>query len=206
MMYPYQLVLCSCRYQLIRLHASSLGENCKLLEMFEDVDLIVYCVSLTDYDQFSYDINGNATNKMLESKRLFESIVNHPVCAEKDFLLILTKFDLLEEKIEQVPLTRCEWFHDFNPVISIHQNSNNNNNPNASLAQRAFHYIAAKFKGEFYSLTGNRLYVSWVTGLEADSVDKALKYGREILKWDYEKPNFTMNELSSGSVEASTSS
>lgn len=174
--------------------------------MFEEVDLVIYCVSLTDYCQFSYDANGDATNNMLKSRNLFETIVNHPISSEKDFLLILTKFDILEEMIEQVPLTLCEWFHDFNPVLSTNPNANLSNNSNASLAQRAFHYIASKFKAEFYSLTGNRLYVSRVSGLEADCVDEALKYAREILNWDFEKPTYNMNEWSSGSVEISTSS
>uniref|UniRef100_A0A5B7C8P6 Extra-large guanine nucleotide-binding protein 1 n=1 Tax=Davidia involucrata TaxID=16924 RepID=A0A5B7C8P6_DAVIN len=186
------------RYQLIRVHASSLGENCKWLEMFEDVDLVLFCVSLTDYD----DANGVPTNKMLESKKLFENIVTHPNFSQKNFLLILNKFDLLEEKIEQVPLTQCEWFHDFNPVISV--NPNGSSNP--SLAHRAFHYIAVKFKRLFYSLTGRNLFISLVTGLEPDSVDEAFKYAKEILKWDEEKPSTSVYDWSSGSIEASSSS
>ncbi|KAL8116185.1 hypothetical protein AgCh_022615 [Apium graveolens] len=193
------------RYQLVRIHSSSLGANCRWLEMFEDMDLIIYCVSLTDYDEYSYDIDGVPTNKMLESKKLFETIAAHPVCHQKNFLLILNKFDLLEEKIEQVPLTKCEWFHDFNP---IHSSSNSNTtsssrNPIAPLAQRAFHYIAAKFKQQFKDLTGNKLYVSRVTGLESDSVDEALRYGTEVLKWNYEKPSFITNDWTD-STETST--
>lgn len=197
-------------YQLIRVQSSSLGKNCKWMEMFEDMDLIIYCVSLTDYDEYSYDINGVSTNRMMESKKLFETIVTHPNCSQKNFLLVLNKFDLLEEKIEQVPLTRCEWFHDFNPLISSHQSSSRSSsssskNPVAQLAQSAFHYIASKFKRQFQSLTGNKLYVSRVTGLESDSVDEAIKYGTEVLKWKNEKPSFSVNEWSSGSIEASTS-
>ncbi|KAK1395063.1 Extra-large guanine nucleotide-binding protein 1 [Heracleum sosnowskyi] len=190
------------RYQLVRIHSSSLGKKCKWLEMFEDTDLIIYCVSLTDYDEYSYDISGVSTNKMMESKKLFETIVTHPVCHQKNFLLILNKFDLLEEKIEQVPLTQCEWFHDFNPVQSS-SNSSSSRNPIAPLAQRAFHYIAAKFKQQFKALTGNKLYVSRVTGLESDSVDEALKYGTEVLKWNYEKPSFNINDWTD-SIETST--
>ncbi|KAE9447222.1 hypothetical protein C3L33_20874, partial [Rhododendron williamsianum] len=150
-------------------------ENCKWLEMFEDTDLVLYCVSLTDYDQFSDNTNGVSSNKMLESKRLFESIVTHPTFHRKNVLLILNKFDLLEEKIEQTPLTRCEWFHDFNPVISHNQSSTSSSYNNPSLAQRAFNYIAVKFKKLFFSLTGGRkLYVSRVTGLEPDWLMKLL--------------------------------
>ncbi|XP_058191004.1 extra-large guanine nucleotide-binding protein 1-like [Rhododendron vialii] len=195
------------RFQLIRVHASSLGENCKWLEMFEDTDLVLYCVSLTDYDQFSDNSNGVSSNKMLESKRLFESIVTHPTFRRKNFLLILNKFDLLEEKIEQIPLTQCEWFPDFNPVISHNHSSTGSNYSNPSLAQRAFNYIAVKFKKLFVSLTGGRkLYVSRVTGLEPDCVDEALRYTREILKWEKEKPQLTLHESSSCSVDASSSS
>ncbi|KAL8060501.1 hypothetical protein ABFX02_02G028600 [Erythranthe guttata] len=194
----------SLRYQLIRVHASGLGENCKWLEMFEDVDLVLYCVSLTEYDEYYEDINGTRTNKMLAARTLFECIATHPSLHEKDFLLILNKFDLLEEKIEQSPLTQCEWFHDFNPVFSLHPHSSKSNN-NPPLAERAFHYIALKFKSVFSSLTGRKLFVSRATGLEADSIDKALRYGKEIVKWADEKHTVDMNEWSSDSTEPSTS-
>ncbi|KAL1801864.1 hypothetical protein ACET3Z_030511 [Daucus carota] len=198
----------SISYQLMRVHSSNLGKNCKWMEMFEDMDLIIYCVSLTDYDEYCSDINGVSTNRMMESKKLFETIVTHPSCSHKNFLLVLNKFDLLEEKIEQVPLTRCEWFRDFNPLISGQQSSRSSSssskNPVATLAQSAFHYIAGKFKRQFQSLTENKLYVFRVTGLESDSVDEAIKYATEILRWENEKPNFSMNEWSSGSIEATT--
>ncbi|KAG8503857.1 hypothetical protein CXB51_001928 [Gossypium anomalum] len=126
----------------------------------------------------------------------------HPTLEQKDFLLILNKADLLLEKMEEVPLTRCEWFHDFNPVISHH-----NNNLTASVAQGAFHYIAVKFKRLFDSLTHSKLYVCMVTGLEPDSVDEAFRYAREILKWDYNDNSFINNEFSTTTdIEASTTS
>ncbi|KAL0422693.1 UNVERIFIED_CONTAM: Extra-large guanine nucleotide-binding protein 1 [Sesamum latifolium] len=194
----------SISYQLIRVHASSLGENCKWLEMFEDVDLVIFSVSLTDYAEYYEDMNGVRTNKMLAARKLFESIVTHPTLADKHFLLILNKFDLLEEKIERVPLTQCDWFHDFNPVISLHPHSATSSN-NPPLAQRAFHYIAVQFKRLFHSLTERKLFVSRVTGMEADSVDKALRYGKEILKWSKERHMVSLNEWSTESMEPSTS-
>ncbi|XP_073118454.1 extra-large guanine nucleotide-binding protein 1-like [Henckelia pumila] len=193
--------------QLIRVHASNLGENCKWLEMFEDIDLVIYCVSLTDYAEYYEDMSGIRTNKLVVAKNHFETIVTHPTHAGKNFLLILNKFDLLEEKIEQVPLRNCEWFQDFNPVISLHPHSLTSNN-NPPLPQRAFHYIAMKFKRLFNSLTGKKLFVSRVTGLEPDSVDKALKYSKEILKWQDEMNKIASaggSELSSESVEPTSS-
>ncbi|GAV75070.1 G-alpha domain-containing protein [Cephalotus follicularis] len=193
------------RYQLIRVNPISLGGNCKWLEMFEDVDIVLFCVSLTDYDEFSIDSNGVATNKMIATKKLFEKIITQPTFDQKGFLLILNKFDLLEEKIEQVPLSRCEWFDDFNPVISHNRNKSSSNGRGTQLAQSAFHYIAVKFKRLFTSHTDRKLFVSMVTGLESDSVDEALKYAREIQKWYEEEPSCVNPEMSSTDIEASSS-
>ncbi|XVE82712.1 hypothetical protein DITRI_Ditri16bG0028000 [Diplodiscus trichospermus] len=190
------------RYQLIRVQARGLGENCKWLEMFEDVGMVIFCVALSDYDQLSAD----GTNKMLLSRKIFESIVSHPTFDQMDFLLILNKFDLFEEKLERLPLTRCEWFDDFHPLVSHHRTNTNSNsiNHNPSLGQLAFHYIAVKFKRLYSALTGRKLYVSLVKGLEPNSIDTALKYAREILKWDEERANFSLSEHSFYSTEVSS--
>lgn len=172
--------------------------------MFEDADLVLFCISLTEYAEYHEDINGTRSNKLLETKRLFEKIITHPTLAEKHFLLVLNKFDLLDEMIGEAPLSQCEWFQDFNPVISQHpHNPNSNNNP--SLAMRASHYVGVKFKRLFYSLTGRKLFVVRATGLEADSVDKALRYGKEILKWEDERHTLSMNQDSSESIDPSSS-
>lgn len=67
-----------CRFQLIRVQARGFAENCKWLEMFEDVRVVIFCVALSDYDQFGGDGDGALMNKMLLSRKLFESIVTHP--------------------------------------------------------------------------------------------------------------------------------
>ncbi|ESQ53686.1 hypothetical protein EUTSA_v10024380mg [Eutrema salsugineum] len=198
------------KYQLIRLNPRSLGDNWKWLEMFEDADLVIFCVSLTDYGEYIEDGDGIRVNKMIANKQLFESMVNHPSLANKRFLLVLTKFDLLEEKIEQVPLRTCEWFEDFNPLIS--QNHTSRHNP--PMAQRAFHYIGFQFKRLYDSLVGPfsmrgrsfrpKLFVSQVS-LESDAVDNALRYAREILKWHVEETSM-FQEMSTTSIEASLSS
>ncbi|OIW20902.1 hypothetical protein TanjilG_25074 [Lupinus angustifolius] len=33
-------------------------------------------------------------------------------------MLILSKFDLFEKKVEEVPSTEYDWFSDFHPTIS----------------------------------------------------------------------------------------
>ncbi|XP_008459239.2 extra-large guanine nucleotide-binding protein 1-like isoform X1 [Cucumis melo] len=196
---PYQHDL-SIRYQLIRVHSSTLGENCKLLEMFDDIKIILFCVDLTDYDEFDEDDNGVLTNRMIASKQLFASIVTHQASRGKNFLLILNKFDLFEEKIIQVPLAQCEWFVDFNPMITGRSSSSTN----PTLAQRAFQYIAVKFKRLFCSLTDKKLFVSQTTGMEPENVNAALRYAREIIKWQVDKPNISITEVSCTSVDASS--
>lgn len=135
---------------------------------------------------------------MLENKKVFERMVTHPALAGKHFLIVLNKFDLLEEMINQVPLSECSWFCDFSPVMR-------NNNP--FLAQHALHYVGLKFKETFRSLTGRKLYVKQATALEAHSVDEALRYGKEIFKWEDEVHNFPIDqECSSVSLEPTTGS
>ncbi|KAK4759101.1 hypothetical protein SAY87_020402 [Trapa incisa] len=198
---PYDYLL---RYQLIRVQAGGLGENCKWLEMFEDIGMVIFCVSLTDYDQYSVSPTGTRTNNMVMSKRLFESIVTHPTFEQMDFLLVLNKFDLFEDKVERVPLTTCEWFDDFHPIVSQYRTKGNSINSNPSLGQLGSHYIAVKFKRLYYSLTGRKLYASVVKGLDPGSVDSALKYAREILKWEEERVNFGFAGYSMYNTEASS--
>lgn len=178
--------------------------------MFEDVGVVIICVSLSDFDQYATDIDGNLMNKMILNKKFFKSIVTHPTYDQMEFLLVLNKFDVFEEKLERVPLTCCEWFSDFKPIVSRNSHnkniSSNNINHSPSMGQMASHYVAVKFKKLFASITDRKLFVSVVKGLEPNSVDQTLKYAREILKWDEEKPNFNFNEYSMYSSEASLDS
>ncbi|XP_052734020.1 extra-large guanine nucleotide-binding protein 1 isoform X2 [Vigna angularis] len=196
------------RYQLIRVHPKSLGEKCKWLDMFEDTDVVLFSVALTDYDEYTVDSKGAVTNKILAARHLFQNIITHRVFSNTKFLLILTKFDLFEEKIEQVPLTQCEWFLDFDPVISHNHKtasiSKRSNHP--PLAQRAFQYIGMKFKSWFNSLTGRKLFVSLVSGLEPSTVDEALRYAREVMVWQKWDPSLRneKSEITSTTFEASS--
>ena len=167
--------------------------------MFDDVRLVIFCVAANDYDEYYEDANGTIVNKMIESRQLFESIALHPTFEQMDFLLLLTKFDLLEQKINSSPLTSCDWFDDFTPLISRNllndsSRSTRSSQTSATLAQMAAHYMATKFKRLFGSLTGRKLYVSYVNALDQESVRSAIRYGREIIKWEEEKPVFGASE------------
>ncbi|KAG6502735.1 hypothetical protein ZIOFF_035022 [Zingiber officinale] len=175
-------------YQLIRINTKGLGDNCKWFDMFEDVRIVIFPVAITDYDEYYEDTNGMVKNRMMESKRLFECIASHPSFEDTYFLLILSKFDLLEQKIDIAPLTLCEWFDDYNPINSRYPSKKTSQGVQigATKAQQAFHYVATKFKRLFYSNTRRKLYVTLTNSLDSNSVDAALQYAKEIVKWEDE--------------------
>lgn len=167
------------RYQLIRISTKGMQDGCKWLEMFEDARMVVFCIALSDYDQVYSHGSGPLQNKMLASKDLFESTVKNSSFRDTPFVLLFNKYDAFEDKINQVPVTNCEWLKDFNPLKPHHNNQ--------SLANQAYYYMAMKFKKLYTSITGRKLFVCQTRALERKSVDEAITYLTEVLKWEEDK-------------------
>ena len=153
--------------------------------MFEDVRAVIFCVALSDYDEMWCRSTSPVCNKMLASRDMFESLVRHPSFRDIPFVLLLSKYDALEDKINRVPLSTCEWFRDFSPVKPHHNNH--------ALAQPAYYYVGVKFKELYFSISGRKLFVSQTRGRERASIDEAFKYIREVLKWDEEDNIYEIN-------------
>ncbi|GER30826.1 guanine nucleotide-binding protein alpha-2subunit, partial [Striga asiatica] len=186
--FPLPLVLP--RYELTRLSIHEYGDDCKWIERFAGMELAIFCISLNDYDQFVGGDSGAPVNKMIAIQKAFESFVTR--FYQTKVLLLLTKHDLFEQKIERVPLHLCEWFSDFHPI---------KDDGSQHLGQMAVHYISHKFKRLYAALTGRKLYVVPVNCLVKDSIDGALRYAGEILDWDKWSRSYVTDESTSSDDE-----
>jgi len=81
------------------------AERRKWIHCFDSVTAVVFCASLSDYDQTLRE--DNSMNRMKESLNLFDEICNSPWFRETSLILFLNKADLLKEKIQKIDLKCC---------------------------------------------------------------------------------------------------
>jgi GTPase SAR1 family protein len=72
------------------------SERRKWLHCFQDVTAIIFCVSMSEYDQMLYE--DSTVRRTEESMKLFEEICNSKWFGEVDIILFLNKYDLFREK------------------------------------------------------------------------------------------------------------
>lgn len=69
----------------------------KWIPYFDTVNSVIFVASLSAYDQLM--IENDSINRMIDSLELFGSISNNPMLAKLQFILLLNKRDLYEQKI-----------------------------------------------------------------------------------------------------------
>ncbi|KAI8971249.1 G protein complex alpha subunit GpaB [Pilobolus umbonatus] len=85
------------------------SERKKWIHCFESVKSIIFCVSLSEYDQVL--LEESRQNRMLESLVLFESVINSRWFSRTTIILFLNKIDLFQQKIKKVPME--QFFPDY---------------------------------------------------------------------------------------------
>jgi len=77
----------------------------KWIHCFEGVTAIIFCVALSEYDQYLRE--DESTNRMHESLALFDSLANSIWFSKTDFIIFFNKMDIFDEKIQRVDLGTC---------------------------------------------------------------------------------------------------
>ncbi|XP_023226871.1 guanine nucleotide-binding protein subunit alpha-13-like isoform X2 [Centruroides sculpturatus] len=83
----------------------------KWFQCFDSVTSILFLVSSSEFDQVL--LEDRCTNRLLESLRIFDTIINNRCFSEVSFILFLNKTDLLKEKIERRSANISEYFPQF---------------------------------------------------------------------------------------------
>jgi len=85
------------------------GERRKWVHCFQDVNCVLYCMSLSEYDQSLMEDEN--VNRMGESLTLFEEVINCNWFQKCSIILFMNKCDLLKAKLPISPLSK--YFPDF---------------------------------------------------------------------------------------------
>ncbi|KAI7897597.1 guanine nucleotide binding protein, alpha subunit [Cokeromyces recurvatus] len=85
------------------------SERKKWIHCFESVKSIIFCVSLSEYDQVL--LEESRQNRMMESLVLFESVVNSRWFSRATIILFLNKIDIFREKVKRIPIEK--FFPDY---------------------------------------------------------------------------------------------
>ncbi|QLQ78596.1 hypothetical protein HG537_0A08430 [Torulaspora globosa] len=97
----------------LKLHIYDVGgqrsERKKWIHCFDNVTLIIFCVSLSEYDQWL--LEDQEQNRFQESLVLYDNVVNSRWFARTSVVLFLNKIDLFAEKLQKVPLEN--YFPDY---------------------------------------------------------------------------------------------
>lgn len=136
------------------------SERRKWIHCFDSVTAVVFCASLSEYDQSLREEDGQ--NRMKESLLLFDEICNSPWFKETNFILFLNKTDLFREKITKVDLSVC--FPSYTGGCHF---------------EKASDYIKQKFLEQ--NASPHTIYTHFTCAISTENVEFVFKCVRETL-------------------------
>lgn len=150
------------------------NERRKWIHLFEGVSAVIFCAAISEYDQTLFEDDN--TNRMMETKELFEWVLKQPCFEKTSFLLFLNKFDLFEKKVLKVPLNVCGWYKDYQPVSTGKQE-----------IEHAYEFVKKKFEELYFQSTApdrvDRVFKIYrTTALDQKLVKKTFKLVDETLR------------------------
>eukprot|EP00461_Guttulinopsis_vulgaris_P000858 UN00858 len=80
------------------------NERKKWIHCFQGCTAVLFVAAISEYDQLLFE--DDRTNRLVESIKLFDEMVNNKWFQQTSMLLFLNKNDLFEEKIRRVPLRK----------------------------------------------------------------------------------------------------
>ncbi|KAF9662288.1 hypothetical protein SADUNF_Sadunf18G0037400 [Salix dunnii] len=150
------------------------NERRKWIHLFEGVTAVIFCAAISEYDQTLFEDENK--NRMIETKELFEWVLKQPCFEKTSFMLFLNKFDIFEKKVLKVPLNVCEWFKDYQPVLTGKQE-----------IEHAYEFVKTKFEELYFQSTTpdrvDRVFKIYrTTALDQKLVKKTFKLVDETLR------------------------
>jgi len=89
----------------------------KWFQCFESVTAILFIASTSEYDQVL--LEDRRTNRLEESRKIFDTIVNNKIFALISVILFLNKMDLLSTKVPNSDISRH--FEDFSNINAVQE-------------------------------------------------------------------------------------
>jgi len=77
----------------------------KWIHLFQDVTAVIFCVSLSCYNQHLQEDVG--VQRMTDSLELFDEIINNQWFKNTPVILFLNKVDLFKQKLKTTPIVNC---------------------------------------------------------------------------------------------------
>ncbi|XP_020104695.1 guanine nucleotide-binding protein alpha-2 subunit isoform X3 [Ananas comosus] len=150
------------------------NERRKWIHLFEGVTAVIFCAAISEYDQMAFE--DEKKNRMMDTKELFEWVLNQACFEKTSFMLFLNKFDIFEKKVQKVPLSVCEWFKDYQPMASGKQE-----------VEHAYEFVKKKFEELYFQSSKpdrvDRVFKIYrTTALDQKLVKKTFKLVDETLR------------------------